>query len=331
MKAIQQNTYGAPADVVQLVNLPEPEPKAGEVVVEVEAAAMHLADLKFIHGDPGFRYFTFPRVCGHEGIGHVIKLGAGVSDLRVGDRVFLPIGSGTFRQRLAVLADDCPPAPPGDAQQLALTVINGMTAVILVDDYARALKRGDWLLQNGANSSCGRYIIRLAHDKGIKTCNIVRRESLIAELKALDADQVIVETGDPDKTASAVKAATGGAALSIGFDCVASTGTETIGRCLDKDGTIVNYGYMTGKNCEVAFQDLFRKHIKLVGMSMSSSRTKDERKAVYAKLAAMISNGDLKAKIAATYTLDQAQEALAHQARTGDDRQGKIIILPNGR
>jgi len=330
MKALQQNAYGSPSDVTTLVELPEPVAKAGEVVVEVEAAAMHLADLKFIHGDPGFRYFTFPRICGHEGIGYVTQLGEGVSEYKIGDRVFLPIGAGTFRQRLAVPAADCPPAPAGDAKQLALTVINGMTAVILVDDYARNLKRGDWLLQNGANSSCGRYIIKLAHDKGIKTCNIVRRESLIAELKALDADQVIVETGDPDKTAELVKSVTGGAALSIGFDCVAATGTETIGRCLDKDGTIVNYGYMTGKNCEVAFQDLFRKHVKLVGMSMQSNRTKDERKAVYAKLAAMIADGDLKAKIAATYTLDQIQTALAHQARTGDDRQGKIIILPNG-
>ena len=44
----------------------------------------------------------------------------------------------------------------------------------------------------------------------------------------------------------------------------------------------------------------------------------------------MIAKGDLKAKIAATYTLDQIQVALAHQAKTGDDRQGKIIILPNG-
>ncbi len=330
MKALQQNAYGAPADVTALVDLPEPVAKAGEILVEVEAAAMHLADLKFINGDAGFRYFTFPRICGHEGIGYVIKLGDGVTDYKVGDRVFLPIGSGTFRQRLAVPAADCPPATAGDAKQLALAVINGMTAVILVDDYAAALKPGDWILQNGANSSCGRYIIKLAHDKGLRTCNIVRRASLISELKALDADQVIVETGDPDKTAELVKAATGGVELSIGFDCVASTGTETIGRCLVRDGTIVNYGYMTGKNCEVSFQDLFRKHVKLVGMSMQSPRTKDQRKVVYAKLAAMIAKGDLKAKIAATYTLDQIQVALAHQAKTGDDRQGKIIILPNG-
>jgi mitochondrial enoyl-[acyl-carrier protein] reductase / trans-2-enoyl-CoA reductase len=330
MKAIQQNAYGAAADVVSIVELPEPDAKPGEVVVELEASAMHLADLKFINGAAGFRYFTFPRICGHEGIGRVIKLGSGVTDHKIGDRVFLPVGSGTFRQRVAVAAADCPPAPAGDAKQLALTVINGMTAVVLVDDYARELKRGDWLLQNGANSSCGRYIIKLAHDKGIKTCNIVRRASLISELKALDADEVIVETGDPDKTAELVKSVTGGAALSIGFDCVAATGTETIGRCLDKDGTIVNYGYMTGKNCEVAFQDLFRKHVKLVGMSMQSNRTKEERKAVYAKLGAMIASGDLQAKIAATYTLDQIQTALAHQSRTGDDRQGKIIILPNG-
>jgi NADPH:quinone reductase-like Zn-dependent oxidoreductase len=330
MKAVQQIAYGPPHETVRLIDLPEPEPKAGEVVVEIEAAAMHLADLKFINGEPGFRNYTLPRICGHEGLGHVIKVGAGVTEHKIGDRVFLPIGSGAFRQRIAAPATDCPPAPAGDARQLALTLINGMTAVILVDDYAGHVKPGEWLLQNGANSSCGRYIIKLAHDKGVKTCNIVRRESLIRELKELDADQVIVETGDVDKTAELVTAATGGAPISVGFDCVASTGTETIGRCLARDGTIVNYGYMTGKNCEVAFQDLFRKHIKLVGMSMQSPRTKEQRKAVYAKLSAMIAGGDLKAKIAATYTLDQIQQALAHQAKTGEDRQGKIIILPNG-
>ena len=83
MKALQQNAYGAPADVTALVDLPEPVAKAGEILVEVEAAAMHLADLKFINGDAGFRYFTFPRICGHEGIGYVIKLGDGVTDYKV--------------------------------------------------------------------------------------------------------------------------------------------------------------------------------------------------------------------------------------------------------
>jgi len=330
MRALQQSTYGPPPDVVKLVDLPEPEAGPGQIVVEVEAAPVHLADLKFIKGDPGFRWFTFPRICGHEGIGHVVKVGAGVTDHKTGDRVFLPVGSGTFRQRMAADAVECLPAPEGDAKQLALTVINGMTAVILVEDFASHVKPGGWILQNGANSSCGRFAIALAKERGVKTCNIVRRESLAAELKAQGADAVVIDAGDPDATAARVAQATNNAELSVGFDCVASTGTETIARCLAKDGTVVNYGFMTGKNCEMSFQDLFRKKIKLVGMNMSNNRTKEQSRAVYAKLARMIAEGGMQAKIAASYTLDTAQDAFAHQARTGDERQGKIIILPNG-
>ncbi|MBM3512462.1 MAG: zinc-dependent alcohol dehydrogenase family protein [Alphaproteobacteria bacterium] len=330
MKALHHNAYGPPRKVVTLVDLPEPVAGPGEVVVQVEAAAMHLADLKFINGDPGFRWFTFPRVCGHEGIGRVVAAASDVKTLKIGDRVLLPMGAGTFRQRLAVKASECVGAPEGDARQLSLTTVNGMTAVILLEDYAGHLKPGDWLLQNGANSSCGRFIIRLAKERGLRTCNIVRRESLVAELKAAGADAVVVDAGDPDATAAKIKAAVGGADLSIAFDCVAATGTETLARALAKDGIVVNYGFMTGKNCEMSFQDLFLRKIKLVGMNMANPRTEDQRRAIYAKLAGMLARGELSAKIAATYTLDQAQDAFAHQARTGDERQGKIIILPNG-
>lgn len=330
MKALQQNAYGPPDQVVTLVDLPEPTAGPGDVMVQVEAAAMHLADLKFINGDPGFRWFTFPRICGHEGIGRVIAAAPDVTSFKAGDRVLLPIGSGTFRQRMAVKAAECTGAPEGDSRQLALTTVNGMTAVILLDDYAGHLKPGQWVLQNGANSSCGRFIIRLAKERGLKTCNIVRRDPLIAELMAGGADAVVVDTGSPDATAAKIKGAVGGADLSIAFDCVASTGTETLARALAKDGTVVNYGFMTGKNCEMAFQDLFLKKIKLVGMNMANPRTEEQRRAIYAKLAGMLARGEMVAKIAATYTLDQGQAAFAHQARTGDERQGKIIILPNG-
>lgn len=330
MKALQQRAYGPPSQVVDLVDLPDPIAAAGEVVVEIEAAAMHLADLKFINGDPGFRWFTFPRICGHEGVGRVVACGTGVTTLRIGERVLLPQGCGTFRQRVAVKAAECMPAPDGDPRQLALVTVNGMTAVILLEDYAGHLKPGQWLLQNGANSSCGRFIIRLARERGLKTCNIVRRAELAQELTTLGADAVVVDAGSPDTTAALVAAATGKAEISIGFDCVAATGTETIARCLAKEGTVVNYGFMTGANCEIAFQDLFLKKIKLVGMNMSNPRTDAERRAVYDKLGKMAARGELTAKIAATYTLEHAQEAFAHQARTGADRQGKIIILPNG-
>lgn len=329
MKALQQTAYGAPRDVVSLVEVEEPVPQSDEIVVEVEAAAMHLADLKFINGDPGFRWFEMPRWPGHEGLGKIVAMGNQVEGFQTGDRVFLPTGSGTFRQRVPAKATDCTPAPDGDALQLALTSLNAMTAFILVDDIAQP-KHGDWIIQNGANSSCGRFVITLAKDRGAKTVNIVRRPELIAELKDAGADVVVVDTGDPDATAALVKKATGNANIRFGFDCVAATGTVTIARCLGDEGTVINYGFMSGQNAEMAFQDLFGKKVSLEGMSMRTSRDAWERKQVLERLAAMTAEGTLKAKIAATFTLDEAQEAFALQAKTGTDRQGKIVILPNG-
>jgi len=329
MKALKQTAYGPPSEVVHLIDVNEPTPAADEIIVEVEAAALHLADLKFINGDPGFRWFDMPRWLGHEGIGRVFAMGDAVEGFEIGDRAFLPMGSGTFRQKVPARAEACTLAPEGDAIQLALTSVNAMTAYILVEDIA-APEKDQWIIQNGANSSCGRFIIALAKMRGSKSVNIVRRPELTDELEAIGADAVIVDTGDPDATAKLVRKATGDAKIAFGFDCVAATGTVTIARCLWDSGTVVNYGFMTGKNSEMAFQDLFGKNIRLEGMSMRTDRTAWERKEVLQKLAGLTVDGTLEAKIAGTFTLDQAQEAFALQAKTGVERQGKIVILPNG-
>ena len=329
MKALQQSGYGDPKKVVQLIDVDEPKPESGEVIIEVEAAPLHLADLKFIWGEDGFRWFTFPRCPGHEGIGHVVARAADVTNIDVGDRVLAPMGAGTFRQRLASPAASVTPAPDGDADQLALTCVNGLTAYIMLEDYAQA-GPGEWILQNGANSSCGRYMIALAKRKGVKTVNLVRRPELIAELEAIGADKVLVDTGDPDETAERVKEATDGAEIQWGIDCVSSTGTVTIARCLGRQGTVINYGYMTGKNCEMAFQDLFLNKIRLVGLNLETNRSPSQLAAIYKELSSLIADGAMSARIAASYTLDQAQDAFAHQARTGTERTGKIIFHPNG-
>ena len=328
MRALQQSAYGPPTEVVSLVDVAPPQPGPADMVVAVEAAPVHLADLKLINGDPGFRWYEMPRWPGHEGIGRVVNCGSDVNRFAAGDRVFLPVGCGTFREQVCVPAGDCIPAPEGDASQLCLMTLNARTALILLDEYG--VKPGDWLLQNGANSSCGRFLIVLAKDKGVRTVNIVRRESLIEDLESLGADAVLVDPGDPDELALQVAAATGDAPIHVGIDCVAGAATVRIARCLAPGGTVVNYGFMTGEHCQMAFQDMFLRSVKLVGMNMSVQRTPEKLAEEYARLAGMIAAGTLRARIAATYTLDAAQTAFAHEAETGEQRNGKIILLPNG-
>ncbi|MEA5505045.1 zinc-dependent alcohol dehydrogenase family protein [Halotia wernerae UHCC 0503] len=329
MRAAQHTGYGRPHEVIRIVDAPEPIPADDEVTVSVEAAAMHIADLKFCQGDPGFRWFTFPRWAGEEGVGRITACGAQVKDLAVGERVVLPRGIGAFRQKLCVAAARVIPAPVGEPEQLALATVNAMTAFILLTDYAKAAP-GEWILQSGGNSSCGRFIIALAKDAGIRTVSIVRRPSLAQELLALGADAAVVDSGDADDMALKIAAVTGGATIRTGFDCIAGKMTETVARALGDGGTVVCYGFASGLNSEMAFRDLFRRLLTLVGMSMADGRSPAERRLIYNDLIGKLGTGALRAKIAGRYPLENIHAAYALQAKNGAERDGKIIVLPNG-
>lgn len=331
MRVLQQVDHGDPAEVVKLVEAPNPEPAPDEIVIAIEASGVHLADIKRFTGESGFTTYDLPSQPGYEGVGRVTAVGSDVTTFKVGDRAFPWWGAGTFAEKVCVKAETALPAPEGDAEQLALMMVNGMTSVCLLEDFAD-LKEGDWILQNGANSSCGRYLIVLAKERGIKTCNIVRRESLIDELNDIGADACVVDPGDADELATLVKQETGGAEIMLGFDLVAGDATTRVARCLAKGGKVVNYGFISGEPCVLPFHDLFFNNITLTGMSTGrglAKRSHDEIRRVYDMLATKIGSGELKAAIAGAYPLDRYADAFAHAVRTGDDRKGKVILLPN--
>ena len=322
-RAAVHEAYGAPREVLRVVEQDPGDPAEGEVVVRMEAAAMHIADLRTIEGAATFRR-PLPRTPGFEGIGRVERAGRDAG-FAPGDRVFPPLGSGTFRERLRCRGADCLPAPEGDAAQLALLTVNGPTAAVLLEDFA-ALQPGDWLVQNAANSSCGRYLIRLARLAGVRTVNIVRRPEMVDELLALGGDAVLVDGPD---LAARVRAATGGVAPRLGVDAVAGAATQRIAECLAPQSPLVCYGAMGGAPCEIDFYLMFREGIVLHGLSFVRQlqrRRPDEVRARYARLAGLMADGTLAARIAAVYPLDRIVEACEHAARSGAERDGKVII-----
>jgi NADPH:quinone reductase-like Zn-dependent oxidoreductase len=291
----------------------------------MEAAAMHIADLRTVQGVPPFA-MPLPRTPGFEGVGRIARVGGGVPSTRIGERVFPPLGAGTFRDEVRCLADGCMPAPEGDAGQLSLLTVNGATAAVLLTDFAE-LERGDWLIQNAANSSCGRYLIRLAREAGVRTANVVRRAELVDEMRALGGDVVVL---DGDALAPRVATATGNAPIKLGIDAVGGPATQRIAECLAPSATVVSYGSMTATPCYLDFYLMFRNDIRLCGLSFvrqfQRTRTPAEVRALYARLADLMARGVLVAKIAGVYPLERIGEALEHAARTGLDRDGKIII-----
>lgn len=326
-RRLRQTRHGDPAEVLFIEENPDPQPASNEVVVRMEAAALHIADLYYTGGMYGF-HSPLPRTPGFEGVGRVEVTGRAVSDLQVGDRVFAPLGSGTCSEVLVAPAADLIRAPEGDREQLALMMVNGATAVALVEDFA-PLKEGDWMLQNAANSNCGRYVITLARHKALKTCNVVRRPELIPELEALGGDVVLL---DGDDLPERVAAATGGAELRLALDAVAGPATGRLARCLADGGKVVNYGAVTREPCQISFYTMFRKDVCLVGMSMSKQMQKRDataRRKLYQRLADLIVGGEMRAAIAGCYRLDEYRAAFARAAETGSARPGKVIVLPN--
>jgi trans-2-enoyl-CoA reductase len=333
MHAVQQDRFGPPAEVLQLVEQELPPLGEKEVAIAVEATPIHTGDLANISGEktmirtvtPGEELVTeLPQVPGIEGVGRITALGAGVREFAVGDRVYLPLQCGSWREVVHGDASSIFPAPEGDPIQLSL-IINAFTADIALQDLA-PLKQGDWFVQNSANSNVGRVLITLAHRRGFRTVNIVRRQALVDELLELGADVVLVDGPD---LAARVADATDGAPLPVGLDGIGGEATGQLAACLADEASVYNMGHMSALSCQMPSWVLLYKQVKLCGYYAGynmSARNPQQQRAMIVELADLISRGVLKAKIAATYPLAEFRQAVTHAQQDGISRDGKIVF-----
>ena len=324
LRIISYAKYGDPDDVIEIVEKPSPQPGPDEVVIALEAAPVHLADIKNITGQPWFRA-DLPATPGYEGVGRIKAAGKAVTRFREGDRVFLPIGFGSWREELVASANDVWSAPEGvPAEQLALISINLQTAYLMLKE-AR-LAPGDWVIQNAANSNVGYYVIRLARHMGLRTINVVRREELFAGLLDAGADHALL---DGDGLSEAVADITGNVRLAI--DAVAGAATARLAACLGEGGHVTNYGFLTGDVCELSSQQMMFRGLTFSGFFTKGSIARMAQKDVDEMrdhLSEFMVTDASVAPIAGVYEFAQVRNALAHAARTGDDRRGKVVLVP---
>jgi trans-2-enoyl-CoA reductase len=327
-KAVQFARTGHPPDVVELVDMETAPVGAGEVLLDVEAAAINPSHLLTLAGGYGVQP-ELPAVPGAEGIGIVREVGAGVTNVVPGQRIMIPPYSGTWRQQVVVKADDILVVFPdgGDPLQFAMIMANPPTAWLLLKSVVD-LEPGDWVIQNAANSAVGQYTMQLAKICGLHTVNVVRREGL--ESFVADAGGDVCAVDGPD-LGDRVKAATGGAPIKLAIDAVAGDSTQHLADCLTDGGTIANYGLLSKKPCQLWPDDIIFREISLVGVWLTlwlrKYSTREERKAVYDELAGYIAEGRMHAKIEATYPIARIKNAVAHAMQGG--RDGKVMILPN--
>ena len=327
MKQAVLENYGPPEDVVRCVEAPDVgAPAAGEVVFDVLAFPINPADVSMCRGSYRLRP-TLPATPGAECVGRVSAVGAGVTHVRAGDLV-INLQRENWAQRRRVKGDDVIAIPAGiDVGQGAMLRINPPTALLLLSDIV-ALKPGDWIIQNVANSAVGRLVIRLARARGVKTMNVVRRESLFAELRALGADACVVDGPD---LAEAVRAQTGGAPIRLGLDAVSGRATARLSSCVGEGGVVCNYGSMSGEDPVMARSALTGNGQTLVGFILGrglATRSLAQIRAIYADLAEQVLKGVLSAPVEKVYPIEEIKAALAHAQR--GERGGKILVAPNG-
>ncbi len=152
--------------------LPEPaSPGAGQVMVAVDYAPINFSDMLVARGVYPL-HPELPSVIGNEGAGRVLEVGAGVSNVRVGDRVALPMGSFTWRERMVVNVDGLVALPAdADPRQLAMLAINPPTAHLLLETHVH-LQSDDWIAINAANSAIAHWIVGFARQSATR-CSIL--------------------------------------------------------------------------------------------------------------------------------------------------------------
>src|SRR3981081_2120514 len=183
MKAIQIEAFGNPAEVMKLVDVPDVgTPSEGEVVIALEASPINMSDLLMISGRYGYRP-KLPSVMGTEGVGRVVAVGGGVKHLNPAARTLVPYPAPAWAERIKTDASRLRPLPNGDIHQFAMLGINPPTAYLLLTDFV-ILQPGSWVIQNSANPAVGRALIPIAKSLGLKTVNVVRRDEVVAEVKA---------------------------------------------------------------------------------------------------------------------------------------------------
>jgi len=172
----------------------------------------------------------------------------------------------------------------------------------------------------------GSYVVQLAKLRGLKTVNVVRRESAVAGVQAQGADVVLV---DGDDLAERVKAATGGASIRLGIDAVGGTATMRLAAALADGATLVNYGALSGEPCVVSPRELVFRDVALKGFWLARwfrAAPQAQQIALLTELAGLVAAGKLKAPIQGTYDVAQIKEAVAAAAAGG--RDGKILVVP---
>lgn len=322
MKAIRIHETG---DVSKLSyeDAPTPEPGEGEVRIKIEAAGLNFIDTYHRMG-----WYPIPRpfTLGLEGAGVVDAVGAGVSDLKAGDRVGYCMHQGAYAEYATVPARIVVPLPDGvSTQQAAAVMLQGMTAHYLTHSTYR-LRAGDVALVHAAAGGTGALVVQMAKLLGAQVIGTVGTAEKAEVAKAAGADHTIIYT-EQDFEAE-VKRITDGKLCHVVYESVGKATFDKSMNCLRPRGYMVLFGQASGQVPPLDPQILNQKgSLFLTRPSLGAYvATRDELLGRANDIFQWIASGQLDVRIDQSYPLSEA--AAAHTYLEGRQTKGKVLLIP---
>jgi len=340
MKAILFDHHGDP-DVLRYTDVPEPEPRAGEVLVRVRACALNHLDLWVRGGLPGVS-IPLPHIPGSDIAGVIEKIGAGVTNVKPGQKVVLAPGvtCGKCAACLAGRDNYCPQftnlgymIDGGCAEFVRCPEVNCFpypenlsfeeaAAVPLVFQTAwhmlltRAqLQPAESVLVLGAGSGVGSAAIQIAKFLGCRVIATAGNDAKLARAKELGADETI--NHHTQKIKDEVRSLTAKRGVDVVFEHVGTATWEDSVASLTRGGRLVTCGATTGFDAKIDLRFLFSRQLSILGSYMGN-------KSEFATVLKLVAAGELKPVLDRTFPLAGCR--LAHEYLESGAQFGKVVL-----
>jgi putative PIG3 family NAD(P)H quinone oxidoreductase len=325
MHAIVVTEPGGP-DVMRWLEVPDPVPGPGEVVIEVAASGVNRADLLQRQGlyppPPGA-----PPYLGLECSGRIAAVGEGVTSWRPGDEVCALLAGGGYAEQVAVPEGQVLPVPEHVGLTTAAAFPETTCTVYSNLVQVAGLAGGDTLLVHGGASGIGTTAIQLGKALGATVACTAGSPQKLARCRELGAD-IAINYREEDFVAALLKA-TDGAGADVILDIMGGSYLARNLAALATNGRLVVIGRQGGNRAEIDLGVLQAKRASLHATTLRA-RPKQEKAAVVAAVRAsvwpLIAAGRITAVIDRELPMPQA--AQAHQAMAASAHVGKILLLP---
>ncbi len=322
MRAIRIAEPGG-TEVLCYEETPTPEPGAGEARVKIEAIGVNFIDIYHRTGQyAGKRPFT----PGMEGAGVVDAIGAGVAEVKVGDRVAYAMQQGAYADYAVVPAWKLVPVPGNiSTETAAAAMLQGMTAHYLCHS-TYPIKAGDTALVHAAAGGLGLLVVQVAKRLGARVIGTVSTEEKARLAQQAGADDVILYTQVDFE--QEVKRLTDGKGVNVVYDSVGKTTFDKSLNCLKPRGYMVLCGQSSGAVPPLDPQVLNAKGSLFLTRPTLGHYAADRAEILWraGDLFNLIGGGTLRVVVDKTFPL--AEAAAAHQYLESRQSKGKILLIP---